>query len=594
MSKQINSVANVVSLFNGGQAKGPVLQSSVFDKELMTHIDMVEFEVSNHTKVPDDLPFGLLAEVVNERNSTRSRLRCRICPGFFTTEAVSWPIVQVGEYGNDPNLLTAVVEYQVVPAGSAAASGPGIWESEVRPIDSRHGLRITKKEPALFTHQHYSVGRPETTPTRFLAAIQELESSSLSFGTAAWPTLGPGDTLRSVEQVHPLVVQNIVRTQNTSEVTLVGTRSYVEGVRVTVSESLKLGSQTADRGLLISQSDVQDLGNGKSLKVTLSAPNWPTFKGSRLDSVLDFPVAYTERFVSPPAATNLEANVEYTPVNEDRSLRREYFVPTAALDARMDRFPVAANLQLPRVLKSVMVVWNTSAGIGGQASSWAGNSSGLSYALSCNLSDQASGSAAAIPEVIIDIEDTWTHGLMAEGHVFFMPYPVTEEAILLRLGVQKWPVFKPRSHTIIGIGQKIACSVNVGINASVSGSQTSRSTSAGKTASGQVDVSLSNNTIQLPPTIHGAITFQGETLKVVQSSATASMNCGGTNFPTIDVNETIAIEARAGVYPNGFPAVSGATAIPTSGKYLIDLSVERYKYGYAMVFAKVFDASKLL
>jgi len=592
--KQLNNPANIASFLSSGAAKGPVLQSSVFDKELMTHVDLIEFEVSNHAKVPDDLPFGLLAEIVNQGNMTRSRMQVRVGPGFYTEGGVVWPETVVHEYANDPSLLTALISYQVVPIDAVADSGAGIWDSEVKPLDSRHGLKITRKDPTLFTHQHYVVERPETTPPRFLAAIQATEESHLSFGEASWPVLAPGETLRSAEQVHPLVVQHMTKSQNSGEVTLQGSRSYVEGVKVTVTESLKTGVQTSDTGLQIIESEVQDLGNGKSIKSSIVAPTWPTFKGSKLDGVMQFPIAYTERFVAPPATTNSEPNVEYEPVNQHRSLRREIVIPQAELDSRMDIFPVPLSINLPRVLKSVQVVWNTNAGKGDQNSDWAGSSSGLSYALSCNLSDQSSGSAAAIPEVLIELEDVWTQGVMAEGHLFFMPYPVTTEGILARLGVTKWPVFKPKSHTIVGIGQKIACSVNVGIDASVSGSQTSRSTAAGKTASGQVDVALSNNTIQIPPTIHGQINFIGETYKVIATSASASMSCSGTNFPTVKVDQTIAISAVSKVFPNSFEPTQGGSAIPTSGRYLIDVKVERYKYGYAMVYAEVLDASKLI
>jgi hypothetical protein len=77
------SMANVLSLFHDMAQKGPVLVSDVFDEQLGYRVTMIEFEVSNKSRVPDDLPFGILADIVNERNINKSRLKARILPGFF-------------------------------------------------------------------------------------------------------------------------------------------------------------------------------------------------------------------------------------------------------------------------------------------------------------------------------------------------------------------------------------------------------------------------------------------------------------------------------------------------------------------------------
>ena len=45
--------------------------------------------------------------------------------------------------------------------------------------------------------------------------------------------------------------------------------------------------------------------------------------------------------------------------------------------------------------------------------------------------------------------------------------------------------------------------------------------------------------------------------------------------------------------PNSLPATTGVTAIPTSGVYVKDLSVEVFGYGYAMVTGTVFDFADL-
>lgn len=590
---KINNPANVISLFQSMTAKGPLLHSHVFDPELGSPVEVMEFEVSNGTKIPADLPFGLIAEVINPGNINKARLRVRVGPGFYLESGVEWPEVCLTELVRDNELETVVVCRKVVPLNSAIDSGEGIWESRIQQLDARHGVKITKRDPKIFNDREYVTSRADVVPERFKALRTTTEISETVAGTAVPPILAVGEELRAEQQLSPLAKRVTVRRLGEStNAELNGSQAYVEKVVAKTTESLLDASVEADVGLQVISSEVAELGNGQFVKSTVEREGeWPVLKGSRIDDKFGVPLAYTEQMVAPPESTIALSNTEYEPISEHRSLKRVIDTPVGYLSGYEVSYPVRVNMQLPKVLKSVTVVWNAASSSGDQDSTWTGFSSGKSYSLSCSQGDQASSAAAAIPEVIVDIEETWGINLPATGYVFYMPLPITESQILSRLGAQRWPVFKPRARTIVCAGQRVAVSVNVSISAHSSGSESSVSKDAGSSQAANFDVSVSNGVVQIPPTIHAGFGLTGDVQKTVVATATGSLSCTGTNFPTISANRTANISALAKVYPTSIPAVTGRTAIPTSGKFLIDSRIEPYKYGYALVYAEVLNAS---
>lgn len=589
---KINSQANIISMFQGAIAKGPVLVSQVFDRELMSQVEVLEMEVANKSRIPENLPFGLIVQIVNEGNSTRSRLRVRVGPGFYGEAGVEWPEVCTWDEPRDNEVTRIMTCVKVVPIDAQPEHGEGIWESVINPIDARHGLRVTKKDPVLFRAQEYTVSIPDVVPPRFKALRKVEEFTETVKGTAMPPAMLPGDVARSEQQVSPMAKRVMVqKLGDDTNATLDGSRAYTEGVRSDIVESLLDTEPTADTGLQIISSEVTELGNGQFVKTTETAPSWPVFRGSRVDEKLNASVGFTEQMVSPPGSTTAVANVEYTPVNADRTLKRVLEIPVAALDSYTSSYPTRVNMNLPRVLKKVQVVWNASSGAGSQDASWQGFSFGRSYSLSCNIGDSSSGSAAASPEFIVDVEEVWASNLPATSKTVIMKLPITEAQLLAKFGAKRWPVFKPASHTIVGLGQSARVTVNVAVNASSSGSESSQSKDAGKSSSTSFDMQLSNNSLQIPPTIHDAITLQGELTKAVVATATASMGGGGFNFPSISASAHASISLLAKVFPTSLPATRGTTRIPSSGIYMVDSNVEPYKYGYALVNVVLLDAS---
>ena len=140
MSK-INSMKNLMSMFHDMQVKGPVLVGQVFDKQLNSVVDTIEFQVSNKSQLPL-LPFGVFGEVVNERNSNHAWVKVRVHPTYWDGAVVIAPwskkYVKYNEY-----VCAATETFTVVAPDAAADIGSDVWESVVEPLDNVHSIKRT-------------------------------------------------------------------------------------------------------------------------------------------------------------------------------------------------------------------------------------------------------------------------------------------------------------------------------------------------------------------------------------------------------------------------------------------------------------------
>lgn len=568
---------------------GPTVVSQVFDPTTLTYLNVYEWEVFNGARLVEPLPFGMFGEI-KPMNMNKSKLSLRLAPGY--PDAPIFQELCAEDRSLNAQLVSSIVCRKVVAINSAAETGSSIWDSQLEAIDSTHAMRVTRHDPVIFQQRGFTVTREITLPARFRALHGTREITEIVPGQAALPILQSGDELCSEQQQTVNTKQVTTRTKNAPQTSsLSGSAAYEEGVIANTIETLHNSQPAADASLYVISSEVIDYGNGQWGKATHTSSNWPLLKGTKVIDELNGVITYTEQFVNPTEGG--EKNVEYTPINIHRTLKRTYTIPTALLDAYHDSYPVRVNINLPQVLKNVSVVWNVASENGSQSSDWNGFSVGKSYSLSGNLSSGSSSSVAAIPEILVEIEETWGNNLPATAHIVYMPLPVTEAAILGRFGAVRWPVFKPRSHMIVGLGQRIGCSVKVSVGASSSGSESNKSQDAGKTASSDKDVSLTNNVVHIPPTIHDTIQLGGELVKRIAAVASGDSGLAGSNFPSIRSTLQEFIFATGSVSPTVLPATSGQKSIPVSGQYLIDSHVEPYKWGYAKVYAEIINANVL-
>jgi hypothetical protein len=384
---------------------------------------------------------------------------------------------------------------------------------------------------------------------------------------------------------------------------LVGQQAYVERQIADTSERLVPDGTTADSGLQIVRSTVSPLGNGKSIKDTVTVPAWVELTGSDWDDQLNAQIKRTEKFVPPPAGVDFNAaNTSFQIVNQDRSLKVVEVVPTAALSAFVNRYPVRINLDdLPRELISVNVIWNSGYSIGTQDYAFFKWVSGESFSLSKSADDRASSSASIAPEIQLKFRDIASRNLFGERIELYLPNPITTAAVLAKLKtivgstVKMWPVFKPESETISTVAQSVSVSSNVQISLEGSWNSEEGITSQGsdRGTSDNFQLNLNNGSVQIPPCIHGKIIVTGGTQRIQPVSATAFMTMFNSLVGSITAAKTTSGTAFGAVSPTQLSAVKGPTTIPTKGFYLMDMNVRQFKWNHSFVTVEVFNAANL-
>lgn len=141
---------------------------------------------------------------------------------------------------------------------SAQSEDTGVIVEQIRTI------------PSIFTRKQFSAERPDMLPQKFRAAVPDVETSELVTGTATQPVLQQGDISASETQQTLFVkqVSRRSRTAPTYPVTITETTATRSGQLAVVTSTLDDGPQTADTGPLVESSEVTDLGDGRTIKVT--------------------------------------------------------------------------------------------------------------------------------------------------------------------------------------------------------------------------------------------------------------------------------------------------------------------------------------
>jgi hypothetical protein len=439
---------------------------------------------------------------------------------------------------------------------------------------------------------------PDLVPDKYRSSLPRTTTEEIVEGIAVSPTLAANELQASQDQLNPNVklVKSVIQPKPTTDVVLLGKRNYVESTKANTVETYSSGILTPDSGFLVAQSVVTPTGDGSSIKETVSVDAWPTLVSSEWDELLSVQVVSTEQFVKPVDVNTGLAHTSYKAVNEDRTLKTSYTPPTSALSGYMLAVPSQMDIPLPDVLKSVRVIWTKDLSVGFSDGEWNGYSSGTSISLSGAEGDQAQSSGSVTPQVVLDIEQPSGSNTPVTIYAFFLPIvngQVTANDILTRTNSQRWPKFRPIGHTIVAQGMKASVVAGASGSASASWSDggVNNSQERGTTKKREFDVNTTVTVINVPPTIHGLLSI-GQATETLAISASAEASWTGYNFPSLSVTSNANKTITGAVNPATFPVTSPAS-IPTSGKYLIQSSVEPFKYGWAKCTAVVLDAADL-
>lgn len=389
-----------------------------------------------------------------------------------------------------------------------------------------------------------------------------------------------------------------VETIDENAAALVGKRAYDEREVATTTEQVVADGTLAESGPLIVSSVVDPLGNGKSVKQTVSVSAWTEHIGKTWDDELQAHIVETEQFVGAPGTL---PNTDYRIVNKDRVLKITKVIPTDALNNYVLSHLIQVSPDIPRVLKSVEVVWNEGKDVGQRYNDFASTVKGDSWTNSGDNSDSDSSSVSLMPEVLPEFEAVSADSFDGIGYSFFLPRAsCTVAGIKAKLStitgttVLKWPIFKKRTHTIIGKGQSASVSVSTNASCTISWNNVEGVTKDSRQQGygDNIGKNLSNSVTQIGPCIHGEILVSGQTSRSETVSAFATSPIYGSLQAPLTPTHSRTVTAQGSVYPTVLPATVPA-ALPTTGLYLLNTRIQPYAYDYVKIYAEVFDASQL-
>lgn len=275
--------------------------------------------------------------------------------------------------------------------------------------------------------------------------------------------------------------------------------------------------------------------------------------------------------------------------------------------------PTSTNLNLPDVLQSITAVWNEAGGNGDFTSDWEGEAVGETHlSLSGSESASAESSASIQGDLIIDIKRPLGRNIPSTSYFFYLKLTtadtVTSAEFLAKVSalvghsVSYWPSFNPVTHTIVIKGQKVAVSAKASASASLSVDgdlpDTVKNYSHDKNegTGDSYDCATMNQTVQIPPTIHGIINIAGDLTKTATAAATCDVGWTGTGtpiaFPSTTASATASLAASGAITPTSLAATTPA-AIPSTGYYIVESRIDPYESQWVKCYAEVINAANL-
>jgi hypothetical protein len=356
------------------------------------------------------------------------------------------------------------------------------------------------------------------------------------------------------------------------------------------------GSLDVETGTRVLNSEVTRLGNGYEIRKTergIDDP-WTELHGQEYDERFDVLIPFDLQVKD--ADTDLGvARTEVKPIDKWREESKTIDIDAVAefLDNYSLSYFGKVNVDMPDKLVSVSsdIATDRGEGTGDETGTFAFTGA---YSVSQALSATAQSSSSMIPEVVAEIKQFWGNNIGCTNYHFFLPSPVTPAAVLAKIvalvggAVSAWPKFNPEmvSFRIYGGGTRVQVKASSQGSSAASSSGTSNTSGGGTTYSR--DQSLTVKSMRISPTIHDEITVSGATSDTDSVSATASAEAVGLGPPE---TETQSSTVNSSVTPTSIPATAGATDWPTTGKYLLRVDAQPYRFGYIQIHAVVVDAA---
>jgi len=322
-----------------------------------------------------------------------------------------------------------------------------------------------------------------------------------------------------------------------------------------------------------------------------------TLSGADYDQTTDTTIPFTEYVSSSIPTTSCEAD----PIGGGKVVVKEYNVAsykTKLANISLE-FPTRSSIVgVPPILKNFAVEWEFTDSSQDQIKSGEGTGSGNSGTISVSADSSSGATVSVVPKFIVEYEEVNTSNVPTTSYFFFLPYPVTLNDILAKTGSQQWPVFKPRAHVITANGQTVKKTLNINRRTALSWASESSSASIDLGNGGTTEIQNNFATVAIQPSLCSGFSADINLKKSVQisvqlySSVTLPdtiTGIGGVANPVATGPRTATVEAE---YTASYDiSQTSPSDVPRTGKYLINSSVEPYKFGMAKVYAEVVDAS---
>jgi hypothetical protein len=269
-------------------------------------------------------PSGLTGDqtLISLAAETLAKLRLRIVEEIIDTDEDPLIGAKFGDWG--PLAITE----EVVVDGTAASTGFNIVESTVTPIGNGKSIKITVSYPdaSTLSKVNKSIGQDNLIPAKYRRLVQHAETISWKNSSFVFPTsLSGNQTLielqwETLDRARYKIVEEIIGSIST----LSGAETDEYGID-SITESIVDDGTAPDEGYLIKKSEVTPLGNGKSVKITVTYPAFPTVHDYDIDEETGQTIHTTYQVVDAATAGTATASsgvvTRYKHIDKWRSMK---------------------------------------------------------------------------------------------------------------------------------------------------------------------------------------------------------------------------------------------------------------------------------
>ena len=236
----------------------------------------------------------------------------------------------------------------------------------------------------------------------------------------------------------------------------------------------------------------------------------PVLSGSELAEEFNVQIPYSEEISGSGTASGAS---EVTPLSEDTFLVKTYDTESLEeiLGEYYESYPSRMNLNLPKILKSINVKWDSREETGEQFYNMAVD--GSFSEITIQDTGSCTASISATPQFDIEYEDIDGTNIFANTHLFFLKSPVTLSDILNKCGAsESWPVFQTKSYNLTAKGASVQAKVDALASLRIIANPGGRVYT--KTSEYTTSRAIDNILISIPPCIHGDIRLDPNAPKV--------------------------------------------------------------------------------